>query len=177
MGTRMNHTIETERLFLRPFRQSDAADCFAFLSDRETCYLDGGYEPFSDMNEEYALLMEKFAKQEGRYMVELKGEGKVIGTLHLFPDERRAVAATEIGYVISPGYRRQGYGREAVEAVIDHLFRETNTRLITAGAAVCNEPSIAMLEALGFVREGIIRKGFFIPGRGPVDMVSFYREA
>lgn len=173
----MNHVIETERLLLRPFRQSDAADCFAFLSHRETCYLDGGYEPFSDMGEEYALLMEKFAGQEGRYMVELKGEGKVIGTLHLFPDDRRAVKATEIGYVISPGYRRQGYGREAVEAVIDHLFRKTDTELITAGAAVCNGPSIAMLEKLGFVREGVIRKGFFIPGQGAVDLVSFYREA
>lgn len=173
----MNHTIETQRLLLRPFRQADAADCFAFLSHRETCYLDGGYEPFPDMDEKYALLMEKFAGQEGRYMVELKEEGKVIGTLHLFPDERRAVEATEIGYVISPRYRRQGYGREAAEAVIDHLFRETDTRLITAGAAVCNAPSIAMLEKLGFVREGIIRKGFFIPGQGPVDMVSFYREA
>lgn len=172
----MDHVIETERLLLRPFRQTDAADCFAFLSHRETCYLDGGYEPFSDMGEEYALLMEKFAGQEGRYMVELKAEGKVIGTLHLFPDERRAVKATEIGYVIGPGCRRQGYGREAVEAVIDHLFRETDTELITAGAAACNAPSIAMLEKLGFTREGIIRKGFFLPGQGPVDMVSFYRE-
>lgn len=173
----MNHIIETERLLLRSFRQEDADDCFAFLSDRETCYLDGGYEPYSEMDENYALLMEKFATQEGRYMVELKGAGKVIGTLHLFPDDRRAVETTEIGYVISPGYRRQGYGREAVEAVIDHLFRETDTRLVTAGAAVCNGPSIAMLEKLGFVREGIIRKGFFIPGRGAVDLVSFYREA
>lgn len=173
----MSDSIETPRLLLRPFRPSDAADCFAFLSHRETCYLDGGYEPFSDMGEEYARLMEKFAGQEGRYMVELKAEGKVIGTLHLFPDDRRAVKTMEIGYVINPGYRRRGYGREAVKAVIDHLFRETDTQLITAGAAVCNEPSIAMLEKLGFVREGIIRKGFFIPGQGPVDLVSFYREA
>lgn len=173
----MNHVIETERLLLRPFRQEDAADCFAFLSHRETCYLDGGYEPFSEMDEKYALLMEKFAGQEGRYMLELKGEGKVIGTLHLFPDDRRAVKVTEIGYVISPSYRRQGYGREAVEAVIDRLFRETDTELITAGAAICNGPSIAMLEKLGFVREGIIRKGFFIPGQGAVDLASFYREA
>lgn len=173
----MNHVIETKRLLLRPFRQADAPDCFAFLSHRETCYLDGGYEPFPEMDEKYALLMEKFAKQEGRYMVELKGSGKVIGTLHLFPDDRRAVETMEVGYVISPGYRRQGYGREAVEAVIEHLFRDTDTQLVTAGAAVCNAPSIAMLEKLGFVREGVIRKGFFIPGQGPVDLVSFYLEA
>lgn len=172
----MQTTIETERLLLRPFRASDAGDCFAFLSDRETCYLDGGYEPFSVMDEEYALLMEKFAAQEGRYMVERKKDGRVIGTIHLFPDDRRAVETMEIGYVVAPDCRRRGYAREAVSAVIAHLLRDTDVQLVTAGAAVCNIPSIAMLEKLGFIREGIVHKGFFIPGQGAVDMVSFYRE-
>lgn len=172
----MQPPIETDRLLLRPFRASDAEDCFAFLSDRETCYLDGGYEPFSVMDEEYTLLMEKFAAQEGRYMVERKEDGRVIGVLHLFPDERRAVETMEIGYVIAPDCRRRGYAREAVSAAIAHLFRDTDVQLVTAGAADCNHPSIAMLENLGFVREGLIRKGFFVPGRGVVDMVSFYLE-
>ena len=158
----MQTAIETGRLLLRPFRASDAADCFAFLSDRETCHLDGGYEPF--------------ASGEGRYMVERKEDGRVIGTVHLFPDDRRAVEAMEVGYVIAPDCRRRGYAREAVEAVMDHLFRETDTQLIIAGVAVCNGPSIAMLEKLGFTREGMVRKAFFIPGQGAVDMVSFYRE-
>lgn len=172
----MKPTVETERLLLRPFRASDADDCFAFLSDRETCYLDGGYEPYTEKNERFWKLMDIFASGEGRYMLELKEENKVVGVLHLFPDDRRAVETVEIGYVIAPDCRRRGYAREAVEAVMDHLFRETDTELITAGAAVCNGPSIAMLEKLGFVREGIIRKGFFVPGQGAVDMVSFYRE-
>lgn len=172
----MQTTIETERLLLRPFRASDAEDCFAFLSDRETCYLDGGYEPYTAKDERFWTLMDIFASGEGRYMVERKEDGRVIGVLHLFPDDRRAVEAMEIGYVIAPDCRRRGYAREAVSAVIAHLLRDTNTELITAGAADCNAPSIAMLEKLGFVREGIIRKGFFIPGQGAVDMVSFYRE-
>lgn len=172
----MQPLIETDRLLLRPFRASDAEDCFAFLSDRKTCYLDGGYEPYTAKDERFWKLMDIFASGEGRYMVERKEDGRVIGVLHLFPDDRRAVEAMEIGYVIAPDCRRRGYAREAVEAVMDHLFRETDTALITAGAADCNDPSITMLEKLGFVREGILRKGFYIPGRGAVDMVSFYRE-
>ena len=38
----MGRTLETDRLLLRPFRPEDRADCFAFLSDPETCHLDGG---------------------------------------------------------------------------------------------------------------------------------------
>ena len=156
----MTTTIETGRLLLRPFRASDAADCFAFLSDRETCHLDGGYEPYAAKDERFWKLMDIFASGEGRYMVERKEDGRVIGTVHLFPDDRRAVEAMEVGYVIAPDCRR----------------RETDTQLIIAGVAVCNGPSIAMLEKLGFTREGMVRKAFFIPGQGAVDMVSFYRE-
>ena len=109
-------------------------------------------------------------------MLELKGEGRVIGTLHLFPDDRRAVKAMEMGYVIAPNFRRRGYAGEAVKAAIDHLFQETDIELVTAGASVCNNPSIAMLEKLGFTREGTVHKGFYIPDRGTVDLVSFYLE-
>lgn len=168
--------LETGRLLLRPFRPGDRADCFAFLSDRETCHLDGGYEPFAEMDREYDALMKKLAGQEGRYMIEEKETGRVAGTVHLCKDERRRVEAVEIGYVVSPPFRRRGYAQEALERIITALFEETDTELITAGAAVGNTPSIALLEKLGFTREGIVRKGFFLPGKGPVDLASFYLE-
>ena len=171
--------LETERLLLRPFRPEDAADCFAFLSDAETCHLDGGYEPFTDMDGNYRALMEKLASQKGRYMVVEKAEGRVIGTVHLFKDSSRCVAAVELGYVISPACRRRGFAREALERVIRWLFQETAVQMITAGAACCNAPSLALLDKLGFTREGRVHKGFFLPGEGPVDLESFYldREA
>lgn len=171
----METRLETPRLLLRPFLPRDAADCFAFLSDRETCYLDGGYEPFSEMDGEYDLLMQKFSGQEGRYMIVLKEEDRVIGTLHIFPDERRAVKAMELGYVISPFYRRRGYAREAASAVIGALFR-SGVQLITAGAAAPNLPSQALLRKLGFTHEGRLHQGFSIPGVGVVDLESFYLE-
>lgn len=172
----MRRFLETDRLLLRPFRPGDEADCFAFLSDRETCYLDGGYEPFPAMDEAYDALMRELQGQEGRYMIAEQAADRVIGTVHLSRDERRRVEAVEIGYVVSPAFRRRGYAAEAVERIIKALFEETDTELITAGAAVDNAPSLALLEKLRFVREGIVRKGFFLPGKGPVDLVSFYLE-
>ena len=76
----MTTTIETGRLLLRPFRASDAADCFAFLSDRETCHLDGGYEPYAAKDERFWKLMDIFASGEGRYMVERKEDGRALST-------------------------------------------------------------------------------------------------
>lgn len=172
----MGKPLETDRLILRRFRPEDAEDCFAFLSDEHTCHWDGGYEPFTAMDEEYALLMEKFAGQEGRFMMALKPSGKVIGTVNVFADDRRVVKAVEIGYVVSPAYRRYGYAYEAVAEVIGHLFRDTQTQLISAGVISRNLPSLAMLRKLGFSKEGTIRKGFRLPGEGAVDLESFCLE-
>ena len=131
----MGRALETDRLLLRPFRPEDRADCFGFLSDPETCHLDGGYEPFREMDRDYDALMEKLAGQEGRYMVEERASCRVVGTVHIFKDALRRVPAMEIGYVISPACRRRGYAAEAVERVIRYLFEETDTVLVTAGAA------------------------------------------
>ena len=73
----MGRALETDRLLLRPFRPEDRADCFAFLSDPETCHLDGGYEPFREMDRDYDALMEKLAGPEGRYMVEERASCRV----------------------------------------------------------------------------------------------------
>ena len=141
----MGRALETDRLLLRPFRPEDRADCFAFLSDPETCHLDGGYEPFREMDRDYDALMEKLAGQEGRYMVEERASCRVVGTVHIFKDALRRVPAMEIGYVISPACRRRGYAAEAVERVIRYLFEETDTVLVTAGAAAGNAASLALL--------------------------------
>lgn len=169
-------TLETERLFLRGFRDEDAADCFAFLSDRQTCHLDGGYEPFSEMDWQYWWLMEKFKAQRGRFMVVVKNTGKIIGTINLLPVKNRVIETLELGYVISPAYRRNGYALEGVGALISCLFRELDTKMFVAAAAEGNTPSLRLLEKLGFTYEGNIHKGFYQPEYGPVELKSYYLE-
>ncbi len=145
--------IETERLLLRPFDHGDAADCFAFLSDEETCRLDGGYSPFTAMDEEYQQLMNLFASQPGRSVVVLKETGRVIGMIHVMPDEQGRPDTVELGYVSSPFHRRKGYMSEAVHAVMNDLFT-SGIKCITLGIALSNVPSLRMAEKMGFTRTG-----------------------
>lgn len=168
--------LETERLLLREFRAADAGDCFAFLSDRETCYLDGGYEPTPDTEEERQKLTAAFTGQEGRIVVEYKPEGRVAGIIHLMEDHRRRVPAVELGYIISPAYRRRGLAEEALREVIRCCFEERGLAMVTAGAVSCNAPSLALLRKLGFVREGFLHKAFRYPPLGIVDLECFYLD-
>jgi RimJ/RimL family protein N-acetyltransferase len=61
--------------------------------------------------------------------------------------------ALEIGYGILPEHRRQGYATEAVEALIGWAQTQGIEHFV-ASVAPDNEPSLAILRRLGFVRTG-----------------------
>jgi [ribosomal protein S5]-alanine N-acetyltransferase len=61
--------------------------------------------------------------------------------------------AVEIGYSIEPEHRRQGYATEAVQALLDWARAEGITHFV-ASVAPDNEPSLAIIRTLGFVRTG-----------------------
>ena len=166
--------MSTERLVIRRFRMEDAADCFSFLSDRQGRY-QNGCKPFHEMDDEYWELMKLFAQQDGQYVIVLKSTNEVIGTVHVFPDDSRAVESKEIGYAISPKHQRKGYAFEALSALLDLLQNELLLDMVVAGVLPENIPSIKLLEKLGFSKEGIRHKALWHEGLDkPVDLVYYY---
>jgi len=59
---------------------------------------------------------------------------------------------------IAPGQRGQGYGREAMEMLLDYAFSELNMRRVGLTVFEYNEPAIALYEKIGFTREGAARE-------------------
>lgn len=168
--------LETERLTLRRFQPEDAADCFGFMSVAEDCYMDC-CKPFTEMDEAFYQRTELFRERETQYMIVLKEENKVIGTVNVFADDSRAVDAREIGYSVSSAYQRKGYAYEALTALIDLLQNELKLELIVAGVLEENVASFRLLEKLGFKREGLRRKAVWHEGLDhPVDLIYYYRD-
>jgi RimJ/RimL family protein N-acetyltransferase len=64
-----------------------------------------------------------------------------------------ALAALEIGYGVRPDRRRQGYATEAVGALLDWARGQGISHFV-ASVAPDNEPSLAIVRKLGFVRTG-----------------------
>lgn len=168
--------LETERLRIRRCEDKDAEHLFEGLSDRESCYNDGGYEPFECMDDEYAELMEMFKKGENRYVIALKECDEAIGVMNLMSCKDRAVEAKELGYSVNPSKQRQGYASEAVNALLDLLLKKLHLDMVIAGAIEDNTPSLKMLEKLGFAFEGRKHKAFWHPVKGAVDLLYFYKE-
>lgn len=69
----------------------------------------------------------------------------------------------ELGYCFHSACHGNGYAKESHLAVLEHL-RSQGVRRLTAGTALANAPSVALLHSLGFAQIG-------------TEQVSFYRDA
>ena len=144
--------LTTDRLTLRPWRESDLNDFYEYAS------VDGvgqmaGWNPHRNVEESKTILSHFI---EGKHVFALEHQGKVIGSLGIeeyseenYP-ELNALQGREIGYVLSKAYWGQGLMPEAVRAVIDWLFAEEKLDFIIVGHLDRNAQSKRVVEKCGF---------------------------
>ena len=148
-----NIIIETPRLILRPWKESDLADFYEYAS------VDGvgqmaGWLPHKSL-EESKTILGYFIRDKKTLALELKESGKVIGSIGLEDrDENIDVPENhigrELGYVLSKTYWGRGLMPEAVQAVISCCFRELNFDYLTCGHFLRNDQSRRVIEKCGF---------------------------
>ena len=150
--------IQTDRLLVRPFRPDDWRDLFAYLSRPEIYEFEPG-EPI-DAEAARAMAVER-SKGRAFWAVELRAEGRMIGHLYFQPIEPAELRTYELGYIFNPGYQRRGYATEAARALVDHAIAELGLRRAIAQCNPANIASWRVLEKIGFVREGHLRRNTF----------------
>ncbi len=81
------------------------------------------------------------------------GIGTAVGRagFHGPPD---GTGAVEVGYAIDPAYRRQGYARAALAALLDRAAREPAVGTVLASVRPDNVASRTLIESFGFVPVG-----------------------
>lgn len=82
-----------------------------------------------------------------------------------------------LAYMIFPPWQGQGYAREGGERVLEHLVRDYGVRLVVAEIDTRNRASIAMVEALGFVRVAERPAADFFKGAVSDEYRYEYRSA
>ena len=149
--------IDTERLRLRPMCVGDVSALKEWLPDPSIyTYWDKGPSR-AEKNPE--LLFEKDEKPTKSFHlgIEEKASGKVIGDIYVYLIENDRMASAAIR--LSPSCQGQGFGTEALAAMTDFCFSNTELKRLWAEADVRNIPSQRMLEKCGYKREGLIRQG------------------
>ena len=144
--------LTTDRLTLRPWRESDLSDFYEYAS------VDGvgqmaGWNPHRNA-EESRMILNSFIKHKKTFALE--HNGKVIGSLGIeqyseenYP-ELDHLQGRELGYVLSRDYWGQGLMPEAVKTVIDWLFNEEKLDFIIVGHFDWNGQSRRVAQKCGF---------------------------
>ena len=148
--------IETDRLVLRPWRDGDLGDLYAYASHPDVG-IHAGWKPHGTMDESKQIL-DMFIRDRKVFALELKESGRVIGSLGLEemrPDPNPdAGFGREIGYVLSKDYWGRGLMPEAVRSVIEYCFSVLNFDYLTCGHFVYNDRSRRVVEKSGFTYFG-----------------------
>jgi [ribosomal protein S5]-alanine N-acetyltransferase len=159
--------LETERLLLREFRESDEADLHAAGSDLEVArYVHWGPNRPEDTREVLSGWLKKqqqWPRDAVELGIELKEESRLIGTIRLSITDRNNRTA-DFGYALNRGYWNRGYATEATRAVIDAAFTRLAMHRVFATCDVRNAASWRVMEKLGMRREALFRKDILQKG-------------
>jgi aminoglycoside 6'-N-acetyltransferase len=148
---------DTERLVLRPFRDSDLPSFLGYRSDPEVARYQSWDTPYA-VDEAAGLIAEMKAKMPGtpgqwyQIAIELKATGEHVGdcAFHIsFDDSEQA----EIGFTVARAFQGHGYATEAVKALLGYLFEVLHLRRVIATCDARNVRSARLLERLGLRRE------------------------
>ncbi len=146
--------LETRRLILRPWEESDLEDFYAYASVEGVGEM-AGWRHHESIEVSRSIL-EDFMSHKNVFALVHRESGRAIGSLGLHPswaneDEAyRDLKVKEIGYVLSREYWGQGLMPEAVRAVIGFCFDTCGLDALTVGHFSVNGQSKRVIEKCGF---------------------------
>ena len=148
--------IHTERLILREPSVCDAEMYMAFRNSEFVLR----YNAMKKQSLEQIKAEFSFQDPNGSNLImEHKATREVIGMVCIHEDSLRwGVRSKELSYFLSEAYACQGYMKEALKAVIEHLFGDEDLDCISARSFAPNEASRKLLRSLGFHQDGILRR-------------------
>ena len=163
-------------IHLRPVRESDLSVLERLAVDPLTA---GPFDwhGFSDPDEPRRRLAEDgfLGRDPHRLTVALDQDDSCIGNVSwLAVPTGPTSTCWNIGVVILPEFRGNGYGTSAQRLLADYLFATTTANRVEAATDVENLAEQRALEKAGFIREGVRRGSHFRDGRWR-DLVMYGR--
>lgn len=144
--------IRTERIVLRPWRETDAESLYEYARDPAVGPA-AGWRTHTSVENSLEIIKNVLSAEE-TYAVCLKTDDRAIGSISLFsPDLSHVKAAEtemEIGYWIGVPFWGNGYIPEAVRAMQKRAFEELDCSALWCGYYDGNERSRRCQEKCGF---------------------------
>lgn len=145
--------MQTDRLILRPWQESDAESLYRYASDPDIGPI-AGWPPHTSVSDSLEIIRTVFAAPEV-YAVVLKDTNEPVGSCGImFSNGLHSANMTqreaEIGYWIGKPYWGQGLIPEAVNALLSRCFNELGLDAVWCGHYDGNVKSRRVIQKCGF---------------------------
>ena len=144
--------LETERLILRRFEESDAEDVFTYARDPDVGPI-AGWPPHQSVEESLDVIRNVLNGPEA-YAICLKSDGRAIGAIELklkgHTDFTEREDECELGYWLGKPFWGQGIMPEAAREMLRHAFEDLGMRKVWCGYYDGNTKSRRVQEKVGF---------------------------
>ena len=148
--------METDRILLRPWHESDAEALFKYASDPEVGPR-AGWPPHKSVEESLEIIRTVFGNDR-TWAIELKETGEPIGCIGYFIYGESNIDIgendVETGYWVARPYWNRGICTEALRLVIDYCFGKKGKERIWSDFFVDNPASGRVMEKCGFSDTG-----------------------
>lgn len=144
--------IRTERLILRPWKESDAPNLYKYAKDPRVGPIAGW--PAHTSEEDSLDVIRNVLSAAETYAVCLQEDHLAIGSIGLIPPAQSHTKAMkgelEIGYWIGVPFWGNGYIPEAMQSLLKHAFENLGCSAMWCGYYDGNEKSKRCQEKCGF---------------------------
>jgi len=171
-GARKKVRLETERMTLRPPMHADfrawsglRQDSAEFLTPWEPMWASDHLSRKGFTNRVYWAQRSIANGNAVPLFLVRRADDALLGAITLDNIRRGPAQAGTTGYWIGQPFARQGYMKEAIEAVVHYAFRTLDLSRIEAGCLPENTPSRRLLEQCGYKYEGVAQSYLQINGR------------
>jgi RimJ/RimL family protein N-acetyltransferase len=157
-------SLRTNRLLLRPMVIEDADVIAVMQMDPQVMAHYGNGQPLTREQADQTVLKYHTNCRQFDYWawaVTLASTGEVLGQVTVGWDELDGRRAVALGYILRQSAWGQGYGSEAVAAVVRHGRQHLRWPCVWAGVSPENIPSIRLCEKIGMtlLREELNPRG------------------
>lgn len=168
--------METDRILLRRWQESDASALFKYASDPEVGPR-AGWPSHKSLEESLDVIKNIFTN-DTTWAIVLKESGEAIGAMGYFTHDTSNIPIgtndCEIGYWVARPYWNQGICTEALRLMLDYCINVKQYENIWSDHFIGNPASGRVMQKCGFVDTGRLNRCSNLLG-GDQDLVKIMK--
>lgn len=148
--------IETGNIVIRDFERKDAKNLYRIVREKNILRFMQDWAANSKSPQDYYRFIDwlqtkkdsKDVYENKRYAIALPNTDEMIGMVGMGLED--TLNEVEVAYFMSEAYQRNGYTKEAINALVDWCFNVSNLKYLILTIDCANTPSCRLAEKCGF---------------------------